>query len=170
MYDKSTTAEPTGNQAGDPFGESQGTSEPVDENSNEGRAAAIKAIQNEVTPDPEQFDEALSALEIFEEEERAEAKAEESTKKLTINDIREIVKTTAEAVTVANANLDKARKAYALASLLEVECGARPTLVEMNRIQVKVTATEVRRKGRAMKALGELGFGDPKRKPHPQLF
>jgi len=134
------------------------------------RLDAIEALQNDRTSDPAELGSAMKMLDEFEADKEAQAAAESDYEDLSINEVRAIVKTTAEAVAVAEANLEKARKAYHIASLLEVDMAATPTLAELNRSQVKVTATEIRHKRRAMKALGALGYGDPKRKPHPQLF
>lgn len=168
-------------QAGDPFEESgitprpgfpvQGvsteesgkTEEPVD------RVAEIQSLQEGRIPETTEFEAAKSVLDEFEFNREAEAEVAEHVT-LSVEEIRALVKTTSQAVEDATVNLEKARKAYQLAGLLQVEQKAKPTLVELNQGQVKVTAKEVRHKNRAMKALGELGFGDPKPKPHPRLF
>ena len=84
--------------------------------------------------------------------------------------VQERVSRTAEDVRQAEANLETARKEYSAAAQAQATGVEKLTLVEMNRIQKKVTASEVRHKNRAMKALGELGFGNQPMKPHPTLF
>jgi phosphoglycolate phosphatase-like HAD superfamily hydrolase len=134
------------------------------------RVAEIEAIQDTVRPTTEEMEAAQNVLDEFEAEKAAEAEAEQAPENISLDDVRAIVRETAQAVEDAEFNLEQARKAYGIASLLAVEFSVKPTLAELNRSQVKVTATENRRKARAMKALGELGFGNPKRKPHPPLF
>lgn len=172
-------------QAGDPFVTPNVTAEQRDGVSDTAevedpredvteRIDAIESLQDSHASNPANLEKAVETLEGFEAEKEvqatAEAKVEEGYEDLSIEDIRGIVKVTSEAVAVAEGNLEKARKAYQIASQLEAECSAKPSLVEMNRAQVRVTAAESRHKARAMKALGALGFGDPKRKPYPQLF
>ena len=113
------------------------------------------------------IDEALKALDALDEEEAA---AEEKDKSLSRAEMLAIVKATSQAVTDADAVLKTAKAAYKVASLRAAERQVEPTLVELNRSQRKHTATEQRHKRRAMKALGELGYGAPKLKPHPPLF
>ncbi len=89
----------------------------------------------------------------------------------TVSDIRARVLACADRVRKATAELTEANEAYRAACKAQVQLNAKPTLAELNAIQRRVTATETRRKARAMKALGELGFGDSARpKPHPPLF
>jgi len=146
-------------EAGDPF-----------VNPSKEAAAEIEVIRESQVAPPEKIQEALDALAEFEADEVAEAAAVEAARPLSLDEVREIVKTTAKAVEVATVNLEKAQKAHQLASRLEVKSRAVPTLQEMNAAQVRVTASEVRHKNRAMKALGALGYGEPKMKPHPPLF
>ena len=138
-------------QAGDPFD------------------AQTAASPDTVEAKPEELgiDEALKTLDTLDEEEAA---AEEEDKSLSLDELRAVVKATAQAVTDAEAVVSTAREAYKAASRRAVQRQTEPTLAELNRAQSKHTATEQRHKRRAMKALGELGFGDPKRKPHPPLF
>ena len=141
--EKAVDAAPESNQAGDPF-----------------------ATQTTVSPELG-IDEALKTLDALDEE---EAVAEEADKSLSLDELRALVKVTAQAVTDADAVLKTARAAYKVASRRAVERQKEPTLVELNRSQSKHTATEQRHKRRAMKALGELGYGAPKLKSHPPLF
>lgn len=180
-------------QAGDPFGDDDiqnakvnMTAEQRDgvpeetgaepESTNEGDGGQslvdeIQVIQDSLRQSAPELEGALEALEKIEEEKAAESKAEAEAENVTLEEARAIVRVTAQAVEDATVNLEKANKAYQIASQLEVVSSVKPTLAELNRAQVKVTATEVRRKGRAMKALGELGFGQNlKPKPYPQLF
>lgn len=154
----------TSDEAGDPFVESTET-EPKHEVLGE-----IEEIQGSMRTAAPELEDTLNALDAFEVEKEENKKAEESAKTITIDEVRAIVRTTAKAVEDATANLEKAHKAYSLACALEVSHAAVPTLAELNRAQVRVTATETRQRARAMKALGALGFGEPKRKPHPPLF
>ena len=112
---------------------------------NKARAEEAAARSPELTPEPE-----------------PEPEPEETA--------QERVSRTAADVRDAEIVLAAARKEYAAAAQAQAVDVKKLSLVEMNRIQKKVTAPEMRHKNRAMKALGELGFGGPERKPHPALF
>ena len=147
-------------QAGDPF-----VANPSKE-----AAAKIDAVRDSHRQPAAELEPALDALAEFEADEKAEAEAKAAAEPLSINEVRDILKVTAQAVEDATVNLAKAKEAYQIASALEVKMRAEPTLVELNAAMVKVTATEVSHKRRAMKALSALGYGTPKMKQHPPLF
>ena len=141
--EKAVDTAPETNQAGDPF-------------------------DAQTTASPELgIDEALKTLDALDEEEAA---AEEEDKSLSLDELRAIVKATAQAVTDAEAVVSTAKEAYKAASKRAVGRQTEPTLAELNNAQSKHTATEQRHRRRAMKALGELGYGNQKPKTHPPLF
>ena len=159
--EKAVEAAPESNQAGDPFA-TQTTVSPVT-----GDGITVNSVSAEAAPEELGIDEALKTLEALDEEEAA---AEEKDKNISRAEMLAIVKATSQAVTDADAVLKTAKEAYKVASLRAAERQVEPTLVELNRAQWKHTRTEQRHKRRAMKALGELGYGAPKTKPHPPLF
>ncbi len=99
-----------------------------------------------------------------------EIEDEPEAEKPTVLEARKRVHEASKVVEKATVALGDANDEYRAACKAQVELNAKPTLRELNEIQKRVTKTEDRRKARAMKALGELGFGDPPRKHHPPLF
>ncbi len=138
-------------QAGDPFTTTEAPSGPVTGD----------------TTTEDQALKALDALDVPGPEPESEPKPEP---RKTVEETQAIVNAASERVKDAERALADAHRRYRLACQLQAENRPALTLAEMNKIQSRVTGTETRRRARAMKALGELGFGEPTRKNHPPLF
>ena len=150
-------------QAGDPFATSTA---PTNDSTVAGNTGGV------VVGDTTTEDQALKALDALDALDDAPVEEPEPVPepRRTTEETQAIVNAASEGVKAAERNLANAHRKYRLACRLQAENRPTLTLAELNKIQSRVTKTENRHKARAMKALGELGFGEPKRKDHPALF